>query len=44
MEKINFHRNISEKLEKLYYDCWPAGEESASVGVEHSEGGLADWD
>jgi len=35
-EQINFHRDICEKLEKLYYECWPAGEELSSVGVDHS--------
>jgi len=24
VEQINFHRNMAEKLEKLYYECWPS--------------------
>jgi len=30
IEQINFHRQMAEKLEKLYHDCWPnvSGEET----------------
>lgn len=48
-EQINFHRQVSDQLEKLYYECWPgqAGRESFKRASELSGGqnhAPTEWD
>eukprot|EP00092_Neocalanus_flemingeri_P075895 GFUD01094088.1.p1 GENE.GFUD01094088.1~~GFUD01094088.1.p1 ORF type:complete len:536 (+),score=138.48 GFUD01094088.1:167-1774(+) len=51
VEQINLHRQLADRLEKLYYDCWPgaAGEEQLlpnpqTLATSDAEPGLTDWD
>ena len=51
VEQINFQRQIADRLEKLYYECWPgaAGEEqfrraSQTTLQADNDQGLTEWD
>ena len=51
VEQINFQRQIADRLEKLYYECWPgaAGEEqfhraSTTTLQADNDQGLTEWD